>query len=300
MKDRLKDLYTQGNVSTSTELELEPADDAYGEGATGWPDLFSQVDEVQDRVNRLEVLINSMRQLHDEIIHTPLLDHSKGKSPAERLESMMDEVKSEARSVQARLKNMEKKLEEEQRGASRHSTELRIRKAQHSHLSRKFMSVMEDYNRVQTEYRDQCKDRIVRQLNITGKEMTASEVEEKLDEGDLQVFTQDIILDNERVKQAIGDIEARHNDIITLEKSMKELLELFQELATMVYEQGELINNIENNVTAAAEYVREGKGQIKKAVQLQSKIRHKKIACIVFCLILLAAIALIIGLAVGL
>ncbi len=48
------------------------------------------------------------------------------------------------------------------------SADLRIRKTQHSTLSRKFVEVMTEYNRTQTDYRERCKNRIQRQLEITG------------------------------------------------------------------------------------------------------------------------------------
>ena len=41
------------------------------------------------------------------------------------------------------------------------SADLRIRKTQHSTLSRKFVEVMAEYNRTQTDYRERCKNRLV-------------------------------------------------------------------------------------------------------------------------------------------
>ncbi|MEQ2195855.1 hypothetical protein XENOCAPTIV_019378, partial [Xenoophorus captivus] len=37
----------------------------------------------------------------------------------------------------------------------------------HSTLSRKFVEVMTEYNTTQSKYRDRCKDRIQRQLEIS-------------------------------------------------------------------------------------------------------------------------------------
>lgn len=38
---------------------------------------------------------------------------------------------------------------------------------QHSALSRRFIAAMSDYNTIQTEYKQMCKDRIKRQLEIS-------------------------------------------------------------------------------------------------------------------------------------
>lgn len=63
--------------------------------------------------------------------------------------------------------------QEEQTGKS--SADLRIRKTQHSTLSRKFVEVMTEYNRTQTDYRERCKSRIQRQLEISKKLQNAQE-----------------------------------------------------------------------------------------------------------------------------
>lgn len=47
------------------------------------------------------------------------------------------------------------------------SASVRIRKTQHSALLRNFIEVMNQYQLAQTEYRDRCKARIKRQLEIS-------------------------------------------------------------------------------------------------------------------------------------
>ena len=58
---------------------------------------------------------------------------------------------------------------EAEENVNKASADLRIRKTQHSTLSRKFVEVMTEYNRTQTDYRERCKNRIQRQLEIQGK-----------------------------------------------------------------------------------------------------------------------------------
>jgi len=61
---------------------------------------------------------------------------------------------------------IEQNIEHEER-TNKSSADLRIRKTQHSTLSRKFVEVMTEYNRTQTDYRERCKGRIQRQLEIS-------------------------------------------------------------------------------------------------------------------------------------
>jgi len=46
-----------------------------------------------------------------------------------------------------------------------------------------------------------------------------------------------IITDTQQAKQSLKDIEARHNDIMKLEKSIKELHDMFMDMAMLVESQ---------------------------------------------------------------
>lgn len=51
------------------------------------------------------------------------------------------------------------------------------------------------------------------------------------------VFTQGIITDTQQAKQTLADIEARHNDIMKLESSIRELHDMFMDMAMLVESQ---------------------------------------------------------------
>lgn len=78
----------------------------------------------------------------------------------------MADIKKTANKVRSKLKGIEQSIEQEEQ-ANKSSADLRIRKTQHSTLSRKFVEVMTEYNRTQTDYRERCKARIIRQLEIS-------------------------------------------------------------------------------------------------------------------------------------
>ena len=58
-----------------------------------------------------------------------------------------------------------------------------------------------------------------------------------LEQGNPAVFTQGIIMDTAAAKQTLADIEARHADIIKLETSIKELHDMFMDMAMLVESQ---------------------------------------------------------------
>ncbi|XP_028915661.1 syntaxin-3 isoform X3 [Ornithorhynchus anatinus] len=164
---------------------------------------------------------------------------------------------------------MERHIEQDE---VRSSADMRIRKSQHSVLSRKFVEVMTKYNEAQVDFRERSKGRIQRQLEITGKNTTDEELEEMLESGNPAIFTSGII-DSQISKQALSEIEGRHKDIVRLESSIKELHDMFVDIAMLVENQGEMVDNIELNMMHTVDHVEKAKDETKKALKYQSQAR---------------------------
>ncbi|XP_027973802.1 syntaxin-3 [Eumetopias jubatus] len=172
---------------------------------------------------------------------------------------------------------------------------------QHSVLSQKFVEVMTKYNEAQVDFRERSKGRIQRQLEITGKKTTDEELEEMLESGKPAIFISGLnIIDSQISKQALSEIEGRHKDIVRLESSIKELHDMFMDIAMLVENQGEMLDNIELNVMHTVDHVEKAREETKRAVKYQGQARKKLIIIIVVVVVLLGILALIIGLSVGL
>ncbi|XP_072106055.1 syntaxin-1B-like [Mobula birostris] len=107
----------------------------------------------------------------------------------------------------------------------------------------------------------------------------------------LSVFTDNITMDSKITKQALNEIETRHTEIIKLENSIRELHDMFVDMAMLVESQGEMIDRIEYNVDHSVDYVERAVSDTKKAVKYQSKARRKKIMIIICCVVLAVVIA---------
>lgn len=94
-------------------------------------------------------------------------------------------------------------------------------------------------------------------------------------------------------EQEIQDLQEREKQIRQLETDIMDVNQIFKDLATMVHEQGEIIDSIEANVESAQVHVSQGSTQISQARQYQNKSRRKKLCLIVTGVI---ALAIIIGL----
>ncbi|CAC5386884.1 STX1A [Mytilus coruscus] len=273
----------------------DPDDVAVNVDSGGFMEMFfEQVEEIRGMIDKISANVEDVKKKHSMILMAPQNDDKM----KEELEELMSDIKKTANKVRGKLKVIEQNIEQEEH-SNKSSADLRIRKTQHATLSRKFVEVMNDYNSCQIDYRERCKGRIIRQLEITGRTTTDEQLEDMLESGNPKIFTQDIIMETQQAKQTLADIEARHNDIIKLENSIRELHDMFMDMAMLVEQQGEMIDRIEYNVEQAVDYIETAKMDTKKAVKYQSKARRKMIMIIICVIVLLAVIALIIGLSVG-
>ncbi|XP_014480619.1 PREDICTED: syntaxin isoform X4 [Dinoponera quadriceps] len=251
-------------------------------------EFFAEVEDIREMIDRIQTNVDDVKKKHSAILSAPTTDE---KIKME-LEDLMSDIKKTANKVRAKLKVIEQNIETEEH-TNKSSADLRIRKTQHSTLSRKFVEVMTEYNRTQTDYRERCKGRIQRQLEITGKVTTNEELEEMLEQGNPAVFTQGIIMETQQAKQTLADIEARHNDIIKLENSIRELHDMFMDMAMLVESQGEMVDCIEYCVNQTSDHVDQARGELLKAEEYQTKSR-KKLFLIAICVTILVIILIII------
>ncbi|XP_074061353.1 syntaxin-2 isoform X2 [Macrotis lagotis] len=283
MRDRLPDLTAcKSNEDGETTIVVEK--DHFMD------DFFHQVEEIRNNISKIAQIVEEVKKNHSIILSAPNPD---GRTK-EELEDLNKEIKKTANNIRAKLKAIEQSFDQDE-NANRTSVDLRIRKTQHSVLSRKFVEVMTEYNETQTLFRERSKGRIQRQLEITGKTTTDEELEEMLESGNPSIFTSDIISDSQITRQALNEIESRHKDIIKLESSIRELHEMFMDMAMFVETQGEMINNIEKNVMNASDYVEHAKEETKKAVKYQSKARRKMMFIIICVIVLLVILGIILA-----
>ncbi|XP_058066777.1 syntaxin-1A isoform X2 [Anopheles bellator] len=280
-KDRLAAL--QAAQSDDEDMPEDVAVPVEG-GGSFMEDFFKEVEEIRMMIDKIQANVEEVKKKHSAILSAPQSDEKT----KQELEDLMADIKKTANRVRGKLKGIEQNIEQEEQ-TSKSNADLRIRKTQHSALSRKFVEVMTEYNRTQTDYRERCKGRIQRQLEITGRATTNEELEEMLEQGNSAVFTQGIIMETQQAKQTLADIEARHADIIKLENSIRELHDMFMDMAMLVESQGEMIDRIEYHVEHAMDYVQTATQDTKKALKYQSKARRKKIM-ILICLTVLGLI----------
>lgn len=90
------------------------------------------------------------------------------------------------------------------------------------------------------------------------------------------------------LKNKVRELEERHLEIVRLENNINQMHRLFLDLAILVQQQGEIIDNIEKNIENAKYNVAQAEIDLKKAEDYQKAARKKK------CCILMIVIGILI------
>ncbi|XP_055014234.1 syntaxin-3-like [Boleophthalmus pectinirostris] len=277
MKDRLAQLKEKSDAG-GDEVEVPVENEAFMD------DFFAQADDIRISIEKMEESITEIKKVYSTILSAPTSDQKT----QDDLEALTNEIKKAANNARNKLKTIEQQLASNT--DERASADLRIRKSQHAILAKKFVEVMTKYNEAQMDFRDKSKGRIARQLEITGKATTDEELEEMLEGGNAAVFTAGI-MESKINQQALNEIEARHKDIMRLESSIKELHDMFMDIAMLVENQGGMIERIESNMDQSVGFVERAVADTKKAAKFQQEARRKQMMIACCCVIL----ALILG-----
>jgi len=297
MQDRFRELEAEGSDSEpeikdvesgepdkTNTVELSPMEDE------AMKEFFEDVNTIKTGMSLIRRNIKAIEESYGQTLVA--INVEQGNKSGEDLEKLIDATNFATSDVRNHLKMMGENIKKDQ--GPQGTAQDRIRRNMHGGLTKKFIELMNEYQDVQTKYKNKYKERVERQYKIVKPDATPEEIEEVLQSGNSsQIFAQEI-LDNQRrvqAKDALAYIENKHKDILKLEQSIQELHQLFLEMAILVEAQGELIDQIEYNVSKSVAYSGEALKQLRKANKLQKSSR-KKMCCIVIILVLvLAALA---------
>lgn len=192
------------------------------------------------------------------------------------------DIKARGEAIYARLEKMGKlsKELEEEHGPT--SAVARMVRSQYVSLTSAFHEAISEFNEAEMIQRENCKNRIQRQAEIMGKEVSREQIDEMIETGKCNIFTDNLLQEGRTARSALNEIENRHKELLELESRIRDIHELFFQLALLVEEQGSMLDNIEANVGTTQDYIAKATVQIKKAVKYKRNNPCKKLFCCCF------------------
>ena len=200
------------------------------------------------------------------------------------------------KTLKAKLENSDEgeNNEEEDKNKEKDETDLRIKKNLFDAMIKKYQNVINRYQNVETKIKSEKEKKLFRGAEIVIHHDLNEEEKQKLIENPnfLQNMYKDQLTGEATVQlqNAVRDLEERHKDIVKLEKSIMELHKMVTELNLLVQYQGEMIDNIVENVKISKEYIIKGEKEVVKSKENLKSARKKKCIVIIVVVIILLII----------
>jgi len=259
-----------------------------GESMTAF---YSEVTSTQNAITEYESNVSRISDLQTRLLSA--LDENSSR----QIQSQVDDLVSVTRTLGNSLRERIQKLA----AWPAKGRNAEIRKNQTGVLKSKFMDALQRYQKVEQQHREKQRERVARQFKIVKQDATPEEIAAVVDDsgpGSNQIFAEAISSSTRfsEARTAQRDVQARHEDLKQIERTLTELMQLFNDMATLVIEQEETIAAVDNQAIQVEKDTSEGHRNLVQAVVHAANARRARWIC--FCIFLAIIAALAIGLGV--
>ncbi|XP_061560146.1 syntaxin-11b.1 [Phycodurus eques] len=266
---------TLSNVDLEDEL---PHEAVVFDNSPAMTKLFEQAQEIHKDVQLIRLEVKRLREQNSRMLQS-VTTMSTVKRDANAIGA---DIKTRAERVLSHLRDMDNTARKLEEAHGPNSAIARIARTQYACLSNGFRDAMFDYNEAEMSHRDNCKAQIQRQMEIVGRDVTGDEVEDMIEKGHWNIFTDNIMAEGKTARAALSQIEKRHQELVDLENRIKGVHEIFLDVALLVEEQGSMLDSIQTNVQTTDEVLQDAVFKLGKAKRHDRNNPFKKMFCSCF------------------
>ncbi|XP_073043461.1 syntaxin-121-like [Primulina eburnea] len=296
----MNDLFS-GSFSRFREEDQPPPRNSHSiqmtnSGSTGGVNLdrlFEDVEAVKDELRDLESLYTQLQSSHE---HSKTLHNAKTvKDLRSRMDSDISASLKKAKVIKVRLEALDRSNAANRGlpGCGPGSSSDRTRTSVVNGLRKKLQETMARFNDLRQKMGSEYRETVQRRYyTVTGENPDEKILDNLIETGESETFLQKAIQRQGRgqVMDTIMEIQERHDAVKEMERNLRELHQVFLDMAVLVQSQGGQLEDIESQVNRANSFVRGGTHQLEVARKHQKNTR--KWAC--FGIIILLIVILII------
>ncbi|KAF8769717.1 hypothetical protein HU200_006326 [Digitaria exilis] len=285
----MNDLFSSGSFKKYADLKhqvvLDDLESGGGEGEG--PDLarfFEDVEVVKDDMRGLESLYRRLQSAHEE--GKTAHDAGAVKALRARTDADVADVLRRAKAVKGKLEALDRANAASRKlpGSGPGSSTDRTRTSVVTGLGNKLKDLMDDFQGLRARMAAEYKETVARRYyTVTGEKAEESTVEALIASGASETLVQRAIQQGHQAGRGqlldtVSEIQERHDAVREMERSLRELHEVFLDMAALVEAQGHKLNDIESHVARASSFVHRGAVELETAREYQKGSR--KWACI--------------------
>lgn len=295
MNDLLTDSFELPRMGASKDaLDLEAGTSVTANPSDlGMEDFFKQVKDIEKLMEKLNKQLQKLQDAHEE--SKSVTKASAMKAIKQRMEKDVDEVGKIARNIKQKLESLDADnvANRKKPGCEKGTSVDRSRMTMTTTLKKKLKDRMSDFQTlrqmIQEEYREVVERRV---FTVTGTKADEETIDRLIETGDSEQIFQKAIQEQGRgrIMDTLAEIQERHDAVKDIEKKLLDLHQIFLDMAVLVESQGDMLDNIETQVSNAVDHVQSGTVALQKAKTLQRNSRKWMCIAIIILLIIVAVI----------
>ncbi|CAM6026204.1 unnamed protein product [Sphagnum balticum] len=259
--------------------------------------FFQEVNQIKSSMVEIRTMFLLLQRSNEE--SKTATKAATMKAIKERMETQIDSISKLAQGVKAKVETLDKAniVNRKIKGCHEGSSTDRTRMAITMTLKKKLRDLMVDFQDLRQMFQDEYREIVERRVfTVTGQKVDDSVIDNLIETGHGEQIFQRAIQEQGRghILDIIAEIQERHDAVRDIEKKLLDLHQIFLDMAVLVEAQGELLDNIESQVSKATEHITAGTTALVKSKKLQRKTRK----CMCLAIILLLVTATIIALVV--
>ncbi|KAL8517573.1 hypothetical protein ACS0TY_015727 [Phlomoides rotata] len=279
----------QSNRNNDTEMGTPRS------GEIGLQNFFNEVQEIEKQYGKLSMLLRKLQEAHEKT--TAVTRAADMKAIKQTMEKDVDVVGKVSRTIKTKIEQLDREniANRQKRGCGQGSGVDRSRTATTLALKKKFKDRMFEFQtlreNIHQEYREVVERRV---FTVTGARADEETIDKLIETGNSEQIFESAIREQGRgqIMDTVAEIHERHDAVRDLERKLLDLQQVFLDLAVLVDSQGDMLDNIESQVSSAVDHVQSGNKSLQRAKSLQKNSR--KYRCIAI-LIFLIVVVIILG-----
>ncbi|CAK9152963.1 unnamed protein product [Ilex paraguariensis] len=264
-------------------------------GGVNLDKFFEDVEAIKDELRDLETLYSQLQTANEQ---SKTLHNAKSiKDLRSKMDNDVALSLKKAKFIKVRLEALDRSNAANRSlpGCGPGSSSDRTRTSVVNGLRKKLQDSMNSFNDLRTKIAKEYKETIQRRyFTVTGENADESTLDTLISTGESETFLQKAIQQQGRgqVMDTILEIQERHDAVKEMEKNLKELHQVFLDMAVLVQSQGEQLDDIESHVNRANSFVTRGAQQLQVARKHQKNTRKWTCFAIILLLVIILFVVL--------